>query len=98
MSRDWIEAHRSTGGQGRRIPLVRLEDLSYEDEDHVVLMDDAERKLLAEGISRVRRNDWQASAASANEKTVLFIGAVIVALTSVTGSVISVLAAIGVIH
>lgn len=63
-----------------------------------MLMDDAERKLLAEGISRVRRNEWQSSAASANEKTVLFVGAVIVALTSVTGSVISVLAAIGVIH
>ena len=90
--RDWVEAHRSAGGPVRRIPLVRVEDESYCPDDHMVLYDDGERKLLSEGLRRVRLQNDRRMVLTRREKAVgLAIAGMgaILALVSTTVSLLT---------
>ena len=88
-TRDWLEAHRRTGGLPRRVPLVRLGDSSYCDEDHIVLIDNADRLLLAEGVQRVRAQEDRRAVFTRRERSWALALAAIVSLTSVGSLILS---------
>lgn len=83
--RDYIEVHQHNGTFIRRVPVVRLDDETYEDEDHVVLIDNNERRLVARGIEEMREQRFRAGWASGVEKRWIMIGGFVIAISSVVG-------------
>ncbi len=62
--RDAVDAKR----QGRvvgHVPLVRLGDESFEEANQLVLVDDAERRLIHAVLERERRHAWALQLATA---------------------------------
>lgn len=55
--RDTVESRRNGRITGR-VPLVRLGDDSYEEANHLVLVDDAQRRLIQAALERERRHVW----------------------------------------
>lgn len=63
-TRDAVDVKR----QGRivgHVPLVRLGDESFEEANHLVLVDDSERRLVQAVLERERRHAWALQLATA---------------------------------
>ena len=88
--RDTVQSQRG-GRAGPRIPLVQLQDPTYADGPHLPLVDDQERRSLAQVVKREVGEEWQKGLITQHDRNQARVWGAVVALASVGALVVSVL-------
>ena len=88
--RDTVQTQRG-GRAGPRIPLVQLQDPTYEDRSHIPLVDDQERHALAQVVLRENAEDWRKGIVTDKDRRQAHVWGAVVALASVGALGVSIL-------
>ena len=88
--RDTVQAQRGSRA-GSRIPLVQLQDPTYEDHSHIPLVDDQERHALAQVVLRENAEDWRKGIVTDKDRRQAHVWGAVVALASVGALAVSVI-------
>ena len=87
--RDTVQSQRG-GRAGPRIPLVQLQDPTYEDRSQIPLVDDQERRALAQVVLRENAEDWRKGIVTDKDRRQARVWGAVVALAAVGSAIVSV--------
>ena len=86
--RDMVQTRRS-GRPGPQVPLVQLEDPTYEPHPQLALLDDSDRHALAQVVQREREEAWRQGMLTSSDRRQARLWAAAVGTAALGGLLLS---------